>query len=306
MGFLVILGLCIIVYIGLGFVYMQQGPQQKELEDRILKSLLVVNKPLPSMEELQVKYDSVNKALTPMETPEALEMVVDIARKNGIDVSPEGGRFHISPPGDPRSKKMGERNYKVLSINDISAQAEYDAMLAFISDLASGATLKTLILKKVEFRWVQLDFEQEEMTRRAEFSAVIQAVSDMMAENGLDEIPNPTYFDDGIAVNEMAAFPDAFTTASEKGYTGDGTPLDGYLLYEHDLVTADNTSDYQSVDYIDTQVTVYYYTCEEDGTVRQFDGPDLEIAQELLGSEEVVFEIAAKLAADLYSRPPGG
>jgi hypothetical protein len=306
MGFLVVVGICVIIYIGLGFVYMQQGPQQKDLEERIMKTMVVVNKPLPSIEELQDKYDKVNKALEPKETPKALAKIVDIARESGIDVSPESGKFHISPPGRPSAKKMGERTYQVLSFGDVRAQADFDTIMDFLSDIDSGATLETMILRRVEFKWVQMQLEAEEVARRAEFSAVIQAVSSMMKDNSLDEIPNPTYFEDGIALNDMTAFPDAVTKAGEKGYTGGGVPRDGYLLYEHDRVTADNTSDYQGISYIGNPVTEYYYTCEADGTVRQFDGPEVEAAEEFFGSEEAVYEIAARLVIDLYSRRPEG
>ncbi len=305
-GFLVVVGVCVIIYIGLGFVYIQQGPQQKELNEKINKTLVVVNKPLPSMEELQDKYDKVNEALEPIETPDALAKIVDIARENGIDVTPESGKFHISAPGKPSAKKMGERTYHVLSFGDIRVQADFDTIMAFIADLDAGKTLETMILKKVELNWVQVQLEEEEAMRRAEFSAVIQAVSDMMADNGLDEIPNPTYFEDGIAINDMTAFPDAITTAGEKGYTGEGTPSAGYLLYEHDRITADNTSSYQKMSYIDIPVTEYYYTCEADGTVRQFDGSDVETAEEFFGSEETVYDTVAKLAIELYSKPPQG
>lgn len=306
LGFLVILGVCVIVYIGLGFVYMQQGPKQKELEERILKTLLVVNKPLPSMEELQAKYDKVNEALEPMKTPEALAVIVDIARNSGIDVSPEGGKFHISPPGPPSAKKMGERTYHVLSFSDVKAQADFDTMMGFVSDIDAGTTLETMILRQVDFRWVQMQLEQEEMARRAEFSAVIEAVAAMMEDNNLEEIPNPIFYEDGVAVNDMTAFPDVITTASEKGYTGAGNPVDGYLLFEHDRIIADNTTEYQQVNYIVQPFTEYYYTCEADGTIRQFSGPEVEEAEEFFGSEETVYEIAAKLVIDLYSKRPEG
>lgn len=306
MGFLVVVGVCVIIYIGLGFVYMQQGPQQKELNEKINKTLVVVNKPLPSMEELQAKYDAVNAALAPVETPEALAIIVDIARKSGIDVSPEGGKFHISPPGGPSARKMGERTYNVLSFGDIRAQADFKTMIDFISDLDAGTTMETMILKKVELSWVKLQLEAEEATRRAEFSAVIQAVSSMMEDNSLNEIPNPINYEGGVAMNEMTAFPDAVTTAREKGYTGQGTPSDGYLLQAHARITADNTSVYQEMDYIDKPVTEYYYTCEADGTVRQFDGPDVETATEFFGSEEVVYDTVVRLAVELYYKPPGG
>ncbi len=306
MGFLVVLGVCVIIYIGLGFVYMQQGPKQKELEEKIMKTLVVVNKPLPSMEELQSKYDAVNAALEPMETPQALAAIVDIARQNGIDVTPESGKFHISPPGSPSARKMGERTYHVLSFSDVRAQADFDTMMNFISDLDTGKTVETMILKNVELSWVQLQLEEEEAMRRAEFSAVIQAVSDMMEDNSLEAVPKPINYEGGVAVNDMTAFPDVTTTAGEKGYTGAGAPADGYLLFEHDRITTDNTSDYQQMNYIVQPFTEYYYTCEADGTVRQFDGPEVETATEFFGSEEVVYEVMARLALDLYSRPPEG
>lgn len=306
MGFLVALGVCVIIYIGLGFVYMQQGPKQKDLEEKIMKTMLVVNKPLPSMEELQAKYDAVNKALEPMETPEVLERIVDIARQNGVDVTPESGKFHIAPPSGPSSRKMGERTYHVLTFSDVRAQADFETMMNFISDLDTGKTVETMILKNVELSWIQLQLEQEEAMRRAEFSAVIQAVSDMMENNSLDMIPEPINYEDGVAVNDMTAFPDVTTTAREKGYIGAGTPADGYVLFEHDRIPTDNTSDYQQVSYIPQTFTEYYYTCEADGTVRQFDGPEVEEATEFFGSEETVYEVMARFAIDLYSRPPEG
>ncbi len=306
MGFVVILGVCIIIYVGLGIIYVQQGPKQKDLEEQIRKTMLVVNKPLPSMEELQAKYDAVNEALEPMETPQALKEIVDIARKSGIDVNPESGKLHIGAPGTPQRKEMDEGTYHILSFGDIRVQGSFDAVMNFISDLDTGNTLETMVLRGVNLGWVQVGLAEEEVIRRAEYRAVIQAVADMMEDNNIEEIPSPANYKDGLAVNEMTAFPDAVTTAKEKGYTGVGTPLDGYILYEHDRITADNTSDYQTMIYIDKSIMEYYYTCEADGTVRQFDGPDLETATEYFGSEETAFEAAVKLSIDLYSKLPKG
>ena len=310
MGFVVILGVCIIIYVGLGIIYIQQGPKQKDLEEQIRKTMLVVNKPLPSMEELQAKYDAVNEDLVPMETPKALEKIVDIARKSGIDVNTESGKLRIGAPGNPQKKEMAEGTYHVLSFGDIGAQGDFDAVMNFISDLDTGDTLETMVLRGVNLVWVQVSLKEEEVIRRAEYRAVIQAVADMMEDNNIEEIPSPANYKDGLAVNEMTAFPDAVTSAREKGYTGAGTPLDGYILYEHDRITADDTSDYQTMIYIDESInesiTEYYYTCEADGTVRQFDGPDLETATEYFGSEEAVFEAAVKLSIDLYSKLPEG
>ena len=302
-GFMVVIGVCVIIYIGLGIVYMQQGPKQKDLEDKIEKTMAVVKKPLPSMEQLQAKYDAVNAALEPMETPEALKRIVGIARESGIDVNPESGKFHIPPASGSKQKEMTQRTYSVLSFDNIRAQGDFDTVMNFIANFDAGSTpeTETMIVRKVDLSWVQISFEEEEVMRRAEFRAVMQAVADMMKDNNLDEIPNPINFEGGVAVNELTAFPDAITTAEGKKYTGTGTPSDGYILYEHDRITADNTSDYQTVNYIDKPVTEYYYTCQADGTVRQFDGPEMETATEYYGSEEIVFETVAKLAVDLYT-----
>jgi len=305
-GFIVVLGVCVIVYVGLGSVYIQQGPKQKDLEGQIMKTMVVVNKPLPSMEDLQAKYDDVNEALAPMEIPEALAAIVEIAEKSGIDVSPESRKFQINPPGRSGQKKIGEGTYQVLAFNNIKAQGDFDAVMNFVSDLDNGATLKTMILKNADFKWVQLNLDEKEKARRAEFRAVIQAVAEMMSENNLEAIPRPVASGEDLAVNDMAAFPDVATTIQSKGYTGTGTPRGGYLLYEHDRIIADNTTEYETVSYIDVPFTEYYYTCEADGSVRQFDGPDLETATEYLGSEEAVFETVATVSVDLYTRPPGG
>jgi len=304
-GFIVILGVCVIIYIGLGSVFIQQGPKQKDLEGQIMKTMVVVNKPLPSMEELQDKYDAVNEALVPIKIPKALEEIVGIAEKSGIDVSPEAKKFQITPPGKPGKKKVGEGTYQVLTFNNIKAQGDFDAVMNFVSDLDKGATLNTMILKKSDFKWIKVNLAEEEEARRAEFRAVMQAVAEMMSENNLDAIPQPVAPGEDLAVNDMAAFPDVATTVQSKGYTGAGEPRDGYLLYEHDRIIADNTTEYETVSYIDAPFTEYYYTCEDDGSVRQFDGPDPETATEYLDSEEVVFETLATVSVDLYTKPSG-
>ncbi len=305
-GFMVVLGVCVIIYIGLGIVYMQQGPRQKDLEDQNKKTMAVVNKPLPSMEQLQAEYDAVNEDLAPVETSEALQIIVDIARENGIDVNPASGKLYISPPGRPTTKKMAAGTYSILAISNIKAQADFETMMNFISDLDAGITLETMILKSVELNWVPASLEETEVVRRAEFRAVIQAVADMMTDNNLEEIPNPINFEGGVAVNDLTFFPDMLTTAQGKGYTGTGTPSAGYILYEHDKIISDNTSEFQTVNYVEEPMTEYYYTCEADGTVRQFDEPGVGTATEYIGSEEVVYDAVARLSVELYTKLPKG
>lgn len=305
-GFIVIIGVCLIIYIGFGFVYLQQGQKQKDLEEQIYKTMAIVSKPLPSMEELQAKYDEVNLALAPLAVPDALEIIVGIARESGIDVDPASGKLYIPPPSAPKGTKVGEGTYQVLSLQHIKVQGDHDSVMSFISDLDSGKTVETMVLKRVEVSQIEIRLQEEEAARRAEFREVSAAVIDMMASNGLTEIPNPINYDGGVATNDMMAFADNTTTAAEKGYTGTGIPKDGYLLYQHDQISADNTTEFETVSYIAMRNTQYYYTCEADGTVRQFDGPDVATATEYLGSGEVDIKTVATLDVDIYTKPAKG
>jgi len=303
MAVMVIIGVCLIVYVGLAIVYLQQEPKQEELEKQINKTFLIVSKPLPSMKELQTEYDEVNLALAPMPVPEVLETIVGIARESGIDVEPAGGKFHIPPPSEPKEKKMAVGTYEIISFQGIKAQGDYDSVMAFIADLDSGKTKQNMVLKRVGLSQVEIKLDEEEAERRAEFRAVLSAVSDMMAENGITEIPNPINYEGGTATNDMMAFSDNTTTAAEKGYTGTGTPKAGYLLHQHDRIFTDNTTEFETVDYITIPTTLYYYTCEADGSVRQFDGPDIATATEYFSSKEVDIETVAVLNVDLYTKP---
>lgn len=302
-GFVVIIGVCLIIYAGFGFVYLQQGAKQADLEEQISKTMLIVSKPLPSMEELQAKYDKVNLALAPLAIPDALQIIVDIARESGVDVDPASGKLHIPPPSGPQEKKMGESTYHILSLSGISVKGDDDSVMSFISDLDSGKTMETIVLEKVEIRQIEIGLGEEEAARRAEFRDVSAAVIEMMANNGLTKIPDPINYDGGTATNDMMAFTDNTTTAAEKGYTGTGNPKDGYVLYKHDQISTDNTTEFETVSYITVPTTQYYYTCEADGTVRQFDGPDVATATEYLSSEEVDMETVANLNVVLYTKP---
>jgi hypothetical protein len=169
-----------------------------------------------------------------------------------------------------------------------------------------------MVLKKVVTSEVEVSFTGEEGSRRVEFRDVQSAVIDMMYNNALFEIPNPMSFADGVATNFMGddpatggmveGFPDITTTAAERGYSGNVTPRDGYVLYRHDKISTDTTQ-YTTVSYLTTLTTQYYYTCETNGTVRQWDGPDVETAAEYLDSEESEVETKAALDIDIYIKP---
>jgi hypothetical protein len=146
--------------------------------------------------------------------------------------------------------------------------------------------------------------------RRTEMYNISLAVIAMMTDN-ITEIPNPISYAGGTATNYMGddpdteetveGFPDITTTAAERDYTGTGTPRDGYVLYGHDKISTDNTTHFETVSYIHLLTTEYYYTCEADGTVRQFDGPDVATAIEYVDIETV-----ATLDVDLYTKPLEG
>ena len=312
-GALFIGGLVLIVYIALGFLYWQQGSQQGELEEQIANLSLVVSRPLPSVEQLNAEYEEVSTALALMSDSDAIAMLVGIAGASGIDINPAAGNFRV-PPVTLSQVRVGIGTYQVLSFKSVRVQGDYASIMAFITDLDSGTTLPTMVLKSVATSNVPVMYVGEEAERRAEFRRVITAVTNMMNDNALTEIPRPMSFDDGVATNLMGdnpdtagkveGFPDITTTAVRKGYTGrTGSPRNGYVLYRHDRVSTDDTALYATVDYIDVLTTNYYYTCEADGTVRQFDGANVATATEYLGSEEFKIEIIATVTVDIYTKP---
>ncbi len=290
MGFLLIIGICLVAYIALGIFYWQQNSKQAELLEQIKKTSAVVSKPLPSDAQLMAEFNQVNHSLAPVSVPDALALIVDIARENGIDVSPEADKFNIPAPGEMQNRQIGENTYQVLPINSIRVMGDPDAVMSFLSDLDGGGTLETMILRKVNISQAERVIKAEEKKQREEFRLVSLAVLEMMADNGLTEIPAPLDYEGGLATNDMGSgaeigFPDSSTPAADKGYTGDGSPRPGYVLYEHDRVTADDTMQFETVSYVPEPVTAYYYTVEADGTVRQFDGPDVATATEYPDNE---------------------
>jgi len=126
----------------------------------------------------------------------------------------------------------------------------------------------------------------EDEARRTERHNVESAVVALMTENGLSVIPNPVEYTgaDGNAVNDMTAFPDSTSACGTADKLKDpdgndyqaGLDKDGYVLYQHDI-TADGATS-PTVNYITLSTTQYYYTCEADGTIRQWADDDTSIA----------------------------
>jgi hypothetical protein len=177
MGFLLIIGICLVAYFALGVFYWQQGSKQEELEEQIQKTNLVVSKPLPSDQKLKAEFDEVNRFLTPLAVPVVLELIVGIAKVNGIDIDPAAGKFNIPSPRAPENRRIGENNYQVLSVHGVRVRGEPDSVTAFISDLDAGETLKIMVLKKLEVSQAELEIKAEELTRREEY---------LVSDNGND------------------------------------------------------------------------------------------------------------------------
>jgi len=315
MGVLFLIGFFLIIYIAFGFFYWQQGSQQRELEEQIASISIIVSKPLPSAEELQAEYDEVNSSLAPMTDSAALDKIVSIARESGIDVAPDSDKLRI-PPVTAREEKVGEGTYQVLSFKSIYVQGGYDNVMAFISDLDSGKTLRTMVLKRVDIKQIELKIEGEEVARKTEFADIQAAVHSMITANELITIPNPINFAGGVASNDMTAFPDSISNVAgvnkvtdPEGYDyADATDKAGYTLYGHDITGSDAGNpnpDQVDVNYITMSKTSYYYTCESDGTIRQFDGPDVATAKEYFSGEMVKTETVATLDVDLYTKLGG-
>ena len=163
-GALILIGFFLIIYIALGFLYFQQGAQQKGFEEQITRLSLVVAKPLPDIKKLQAEYDEVCDSLAPITGKDALTTLVGIAKKSGINVDPDSGNLSIPPP-TVSEKKVGDGSYQVLSFKNIRVQGDYNRVMAFISALDSGEELNTMVLTRITTSQVEVIVEGEEETK---------------------------------------------------------------------------------------------------------------------------------------------
>ena len=310
-GFLFLCGLIVIIYGAIGFLYVQQGIKQKDFNEQIIKLSAVVEKGLPKSGELQREYEAVLQALTPMSDTEAIARLVDMAGKNGIDVS-EGAAKFLVPSAKIHEKQVEGSTYRIISFTNIIVQGDHDNVIAFLTDLDSGTTLPNMVLTKMVISKVETPYTGEEETRRLEFLAVADAVKEMIADNAIETILAPISYLDGLATNYMGdapeteeifeGFPDNTTPAEIKGYTGNLTPRNGFVLYQHDKILLSDPSQYVTVDYINTPTTRYYYTCEPNGFVRQFNGPNVTTATEFFDTELIKSELKIIFDVDIYTK----
>ena len=137
-----------------------------------------------------------------------------------------------------------------------------------------------------------------EEARETDYSTIQTSVHAMMVDNGITSITAAFAYDDDVATNSMAGFPDTTITLATKGADGPFVTAaiaagditaerTGWLLYGNQIVVdVDGDGTYDAgdaileVDYVAASTSEYYYTCESDGTVRQFDGATPSTATE--------------------------
>lgn len=162
-GALLIIGFLLIIYIALGFLYLQQDSQQKELEKQIVQVGLIATRPLPSDAKLRQEHAAVNEALLPIAPSDAIATIVDIAEASGINVVPDSGKLSVSPIS-MRDARVGESNFQVLSFGSIMVQGDYEIVMAFISDLDSGEVLENMVLRSVTISQAEVSSENVTIT----------------------------------------------------------------------------------------------------------------------------------------------
>jgi hypothetical protein len=310
-GFIILCGLLAIIYGTLGFIYVQQGIKQKIQNEQISQITTVVSKPLSSIAELKEEYNNILEKLAPVDNKRAIEILVGIAEKYGIDTTEGTGNF-IVPSSILTTEKIGSSNYRVLVFSNVLVQGSYDDVSAFITDIDSGNTSSNIILTRMIVTESTTTAAGEEAARREEFQKVMDAVKAMMEDNQLSIIRYPLPAARGEATNYMGddpdtkyikeGFPDRETLGIQKGYTGNATPKDGYLLWEHDKILVEDPSEYTTVNYTDNLMTMYYYTCESTGKVRQWDNPIISQANEYFGTSLSLTQVKVVFDVKFYTK----
>ncbi len=311
MGVLIFVGFLLLIYAGLIIVYLQQDTKQAELEGQISRTAAIVAKPMSDTSELEGEYQDIQEKLRPPTRDEAIAWLVVIAAKHGIDIDPAAGKLVI-PPASVKvgSGEVAGKSYQVMSFGGIRIQSSHSNVMSLVSDLDAGATRETIVLTSLDIQSLAGGGADgaaaEALTRAAERDRVQVAVASMMAANNLTAIANPLNYAGGVASDDMAAFPDP---ASEWLGTPGGKTFDvsggayragdapGYVLYNHDDEADGSTGG--STDYIGVSQTTYFYTCEADGTVRQFLTADR--SGEVMAAQS---EVNAILSVDIYSLKP--
>ncbi len=122
----------------------------------------------------------------------------------------------------------------------------------------------------------------EEEAQETELANIQAAVTTMMVDNELTQLPAGTFVVAGAEVNTMGVFPSTATIAAGaagKEFDPDGVayidlvdPLgdkDGYILFGHEVSAGDAQVTTDLVNYTTTATTAYWYAVNAAGTVTQ-------------------------------------
>lgn len=210
-GLWLLVGFILILYISLGFAYWQQKNQQTNLEKQIAQQSLVLSKPLPSAEKLKADYDNVTGNNSPLAsiTDEyaAFTRLVGIAEKSGINVE-ETGKLSIPSPGIS-TVTVGGSTFQLISFRGIRVQGDNSSVKAFLTDLDSGKTLETMVLRRMAISYIEISFIDKAKVDAAttELNSIRSAILSMMKDLGLSSL-NITRVA-GNATANMSEFPNA-------------------------------------------------------------------------------------------------
>ncbi len=163
-GVILIVGFLVITNVALVILYLTQGPKQSEINNQIVSANRLLANPLPSDREMQAQYGEVQASLASVTGKDAFNIIVGIARNSGIDVSPDSSKLTI-PSFQVRKEKIGDSAYEVLSFKGIKAQGDQNSLMTLISNLDSGKTYKTMVLKKVSVNQTEVKGGAKEETK---------------------------------------------------------------------------------------------------------------------------------------------
>ena len=306
-GFLFLVGIFLIIYVGLGFLYFQQAPQQKKLNEQIIQQSIVAAKPLPVADKLQAEANEVKIALAPLTDYAVLEKLVTIARESGINVERAAGKFTVPAASKVTDVTVGSGKYQVLPVKNIKVQGSYEDVMRFVADLDVGRTLPTMVLRRAAISKIELPLASQDPSRAQELLDVQAAVGALMEANGLETLPYPRDFAGEVAFNDMTVFPDAASDwiGDRAGKLVDSLGLSymdgdkpGYLLIGNDIIADGQQTNL--ADYFKIKKTKFFYTCEANGLVRQFNASILLGAMEYHFNLTPTFETQATVDVDVY------
>ena len=118
----------------------------------------------------------------------------------------------------------------------------------------------------------------EDEARRAELHDLVTAMTALLIENDLTDVPNPVTANTAPCLSgtqDMSSFPDtdSLVTTDDKlndpdGVAYQGGDKNGYLMFGHDAKADNGTT--STVNYISFDNTTHCYTVDANGTVHQY------------------------------------